>query len=342
MGTHTTGGVLTPDVVGNAAALDVNKFLRLEVEGKTILARASEGDLALQEAFSTNPEQAKSWMTAFSGITESKGGPVSHKFAKQLYWPVGNNEYHLLSPLFPTALVHTVWHTIREDRFSEGAKAAREAKRADIPHAHGYREYLNIVVQQFGGTKPQNISQLNSERYGENYLLPSCPPNWQSDPIKPPLRINSVFDGWFSRRKPVRELTRILREYLASVQTVNNIHIREKRAELIGYIRDELLHFAAELQELPPGWSLHQDCRLNMDEQCWLDPWRAEIDETFASVRARGEWQDGICKRFANWLNARLTDSRNPLPFGEAEALEWQSTLDKELRMIRMEIDSND
>lgn len=26
------------------------------------------------------------------------------------------------------------------------------------------REYPNLAVQKFGGTKPQNISQLNSER----------------------------------------------------------------------------------------------------------------------------------------------------------------------------------
>ena len=342
VGTHTIRNQYIPDVVGNAAALDVNKFLRLEVDGKTILDRAMEGDTSLQAAFSSDSTQAQSWMSAFSEITNSKGGASSHKLAKQVYWPLGNGEYHLLAPLFPTSFVHDIWSTVREDRFSDSAKAARAARRAGEAHPHGYREYIDVVIQQFGGTKPQNISQLNSERYGENYLLSSCPPNWHSESIKPPLRMDSVFDGSFGRRKEVRELTRILRDYLSKVQTVNNVRIRDKRAELVAYTRDELLTYAAEIRSLPSGWSQHPECRLNIEEQCWLDPGRSKFDEFFASIYLRGDWQDGICERFANWLNARIRDSRESLPMGDAEALEWQTVLDKELRMIRMEINTDE
>ena len=342
VGTHTICDHYEPDVVGNAAALDVYKFLRLEVNGKTFLKRAIEGDPSLQTAFSADAQQARSWMAAFADITFSKGDPASHKLSKQVYWPVGDGVYHLLAPLFPTSLVHVIWKTVGEDRFSESAKAARNARRAGNSHHEGYREYPNVVVQKFGGTKPQNISQLNSERHGENYLLPSCPPTWISERVRPPLRVKSVFDGWFGRRKRVRELTRILHDFLLNVRAVNNVRIRNKRAELVGYIRDELLQFAAELHELPGGWSLHEDCRLNLDEQCWLDPWRAEKDGAFASVRGQGNWQDAVCKRFANWLNARLTIPRTSLPMGEAEAREWRTVLDEELGMIRMEIDIND
>ena len=145
--------------------------------------------------------------------------------------------------------MHTLWKTVREDRFSDEAKAAREARKAGIAHPHGFREYPEMAIQSFGGTKPQNISQLNSERYGENYLLPALPPNWQSPAIRPPFAVNSVFDRVFSNRPRVRELVRTLRAFLESVVDYNNLAIREKRAELTAYLCDEALLYAAELRD---------------------------------------------------------------------------------------------
>jgi CRISPR-associated protein Csy1 len=340
IGTHTLGSDLTPDVVGNAAALDVNKFLRLTVAGQSLLARAMAGDAALQAALSDDAEQAAGWMAAFAGLAAGKGQPASHKLAKQIYWPLADGGYHLLAPLFPTSLVHGVHQAIREDRFSEEAKAAREARRAGANHPHGYREYPFLAIQNFGGTKPQNISQLNSERYGENYLLPSLPPNWQSEPVRPPLHSESVFEQAFGARQRVKELTRGLRDFLARVAAVNNIHIRATRAAFVADIRDELLQFAAELQQLPPGWSAQTDCALNRDEQCWLDPARAEGDPDFAHDLRRGDWQDAVCRRFGNWLNARL--NRPQVTLGQAEAEAWSDVLEQALRSMRPELASHE
>lgn len=343
VGTHTIAAQCVHDVVGNAAALDVYKFLRLMVDEKTLLSRAIEKNPALQMAFSNNDELAIDWMQAFAGLTESKGEPTSHKLAKQIYWPMGQGEYHLLAPLFPTSLVHQVWTSIREDRFSEEAKAAREARKAKVAHPNGYREYPNIVIQQFGGTKPQNISQLNSERYGENQLLSSCPPSWKSAPINPPLRADSIFDGAFLYRPRVRRLVADLRDYLYSLPDHKyNIDIRNKRAELVAYIVDELLLFAAELRDLESNWSTHEDCRLNIDEQCWLNPLRAEVDEAFSATYTWGDWKGNVCQRFANWLNAQLTKKKNSLPFGEDEAKQWASDLKAQLRQLRQEVNSYD
>ena len=337
IGTHTVANTLSPDVVGNAAALDVYKFLRLSVSGKTILDLAIAADPALAEALSDDADLAQAWMAAFATLAQAKGQPASNKLAKQVYWPVQGNDYHLLAPLFPTSLVHGVWKRIREDRFSDEAKAAREAKRNGLDHPHGYCEYPNMAIQNFGGTKPQNISQLNSERYGENFLLPSLPPNWISPDIRPPVAVNSDFDRIFGSRPRVRELVRILRDFLVSVEYAGtNIRIRDKRAELAALIRDEAFQYAAELQQLEPGWSQQPECLLNNAEQCWLDPERAEDDPDFASLRRKGDWPDEICRRFGNWLNARLTTPNTPM--GAVEAAHWRDVLDKEMRMMRIEV----
>lgn len=343
VGTHLIHEQCEPDVVGNAAALDVYKFLRLQAGGKSLLSLAAGNDPALTAALSSDTRQAEEWMQGFAALTESKVSPATHKLAKQLYWPLETHNYHLLGPLFPSSLTHQVWITIRTDRFSDEAKAAREAHRKNEPHPQGYREYPNLAVQKFGGTKPQNISQLNSERHGENYLLPSLPPVWHSDPIKLPLFIDSVFDGWFDRRPQVRTTIRTLRDFLYSVQeTTGNVRIRSKRQALLEQIIDQLLLFSTELQSQEEDWTLSRDCHLNIHEQCWLNPSRKETDPDFAAIYAFGEWQEAICKRFANWLNARLSNHKKPLPLGENEANEWQIMLGKEIKVLRREFDADE
>ena len=281
-------------------------------------------------------------MATFATLSEAKGQPATHKLAKQLYWSLGEGCYHLLAPLFPSSLVHIVWAGIRADRFSDEAKLAREARREKHAHSHGYREYPNLAIQNFGGTKPQNISQLNSERHGENWLLPSLPPNWKSESIRPPFFTESVFARRFGRRQAVSEIARILSAFLQSVaqSEANNIRIRRKRAELVGHIRDELLQFAAEIHEIDGGWSRDKRCRLNMAEQCWLDPKRVATDEDFSARWQRGDWQDEICLRFGNWLNAAISTERMRMSQVEAEA--WQTVLNDELRLIRLELTDHD
>ncbi|MEN8180628.1 MAG: type I-F CRISPR-associated protein Csy1 [Pseudomonadota bacterium] len=340
IGTHSLNSSSPSDVVGNAAALDVYKFLRLDIGGKTLLNLASESAPALEVAFSSDEELARDWMAAFASLTEPKGQPSSHKLAKQLYWPLDNGEYHLLAPLFPTALVHGIYNGIREDRFSEAAKAAREARKNKQPHDYGFREYPNFAIQNFGGTKPQNISQLNSERHGENYLLAAVPPSWKSERISPPLKMESIFDRWLNRNKRIYKLTTTLRNFLIKVQPVNNIHIRDKRAEIAASIVDEVIQLAAQLRDSSPGWSQHEDCRLNEDECYWLDPYRSLDDPEFAAARSVADWRDAIYDRFGNWLNARLNTDK--IPMSDAEHTEWRSVLKVEIRLLREELDTHE
>jgi len=341
VGSHTLADSLPPDVVGNAAALDVYKFLRLNVDGQTLLDRAIAQDPALASALSDDADVAAEWMAAFATLPHPNGPPATHKLAKQVYWPLESDGYHLLAPLFPTSLVHAVWTRIRHDRFSDEAKAARVARWERRAHPQGYREYPNLAIQNFGGTKPQNISQLNSERHGENWLLPSLPPIWRSEAVRPTMFTESVFARRFGNRRAVRELTQTLREFLKSVATADsNIRIRNKRAELADYIVDELLQFAGELHELDAGWTQSDKCHLNAAEQCWLDPRRADQDEVFAAERRRGDWQAEICLRFSNWLNSTISTDQTPM--GLPQSLAWQDLLEAKLRMIRPELDDHD
>lgn len=333
VGSHELSEDFDADVVGNAAALDVYKFLKLEHEGRSLLERVLDNDPALVSALSDNPEQAGEWVRAFASITQSGDQRASHTHAKQLYWlagddPTSNDHFHLLAPLYATSLTHKAYQAINEDRFGEPVKEARKARWENRYSETGYRDYPDLAVQKLGGTKPQNISQLNSERRGDNYLLASLPPTWVSSDIKPPLFVDSVFER-FGRRRPVREILRGLRKLLRS-NPAANIHTRNRRDEFLGALIDELVLFASSYSVLEPGWSASLDCHLVEAEALWLDPWRD--DDGFAQRRESGEWAEEVRHRFANWLNKQLSKD---LPVGEAEHDYWAQRLKQQLDALQ-------
>lgn len=315
VGSHTLGLVFDIDVVGNAATLDVYKFLKLEHKGRSFLILCSLLDVDLAFALSPDPTIAKTWMQAFARLGEPRGKLSSHTQAKQIYWPVGDDphddaSYHLLAPLYPTSLVHRFYQMLQDDRFGDAAKEARAARKADAWHVRPVREYPHLAIQKLGGTKPQNISQLNSERRGENYLLASLPPAWQSNAVKPVHGVPSLF-AVFRWRRDVRRLTGQIRGFLES-DPARNRESRRRRDELVEALLDELLQFAAEIRTLVPGWSADSACQLPSHQMEWLDP-------TGVSG-ASGDMIDRMASDFSHWLNGQL---REPLMMGDAEYLHW-------------------
>lgn len=330
VGSHVLSAGFAKDVtVADAAHLDVYTFLKLEHDGRTLLSRVLADDDALAAAFSDDHDQGREWMHAFASIAQPRGSEASHTRAKQVYWLVGadptnNTDFHLLAPLYATSLAHVVYQTINEHRFSDEAKAARKARREGEFSEKGFHEYPNLAVQRLGGANTQNVSQLNSERRGANFLLASLPPNWVSRDIRPPLFVDSVFaPSSFGRRPGVRQAVTALKRFLAT-NPPPNVTTRQRRDKYLNELVDELLLYAAELHTLEPGWSGSPDCRLNRFEALWLDPRRADIDPDFATECENGEWVDKVSHRFGNWLNARL---QHRLPFDDAAFRFWKDSL---------------
>lgn len=325
--------VIHEDVVGNAAALDVFKFLKLECEGKSLLRRVMEDDEALRAAFSDNAESAAGWMAAFRRMRDSVEPPASHTLARQIYFPLEKGGYHLLAPLFPTSLVHHVHLTLREDRFGERAKEAREARREGRFCTHGYCDYPNLLVRKFGGTKPQNISWLNSERRGENWLLASVPPVWSSGSVRLPLGVDSVFDNVLGKLPEFKGARDALIKYLEKhAGDYTNVRIRETRAALLADMTTAVLQWAARIREQEAGWSAGEDCRLPEYERFWLDPGRGETDPEWQSRRDAGQWLEVLLDRAATWFNGQLTTKL--LRMGDEERHEWKKEIAEAARRL--------
>ncbi|MBM5575626.1 type I-F CRISPR-associated protein Csy1 [Deefgea sp. CFH1-16] len=313
------------DVVGNAAALDVAGLLQLADCGLSLAQQIAANDLSALQPFAESEEQLAEWQQGFQQALASKE-LRSHALAKQLYFPLGTGDYHLISPLFSSSLAHALHQRISDSRFSDTAKAIRQLKREEKFSAEPTVDYVNVAVQTYGGTKPQNISLLNSARRGQAYLLNACPPIWQSQ-AKPPSESRDAF--WRQLDQLTWRKTRDLKAFLIRVADRNNIRIREKRAEWVDDLIDILLQYAASIQAMRElaGWSAAS--KLPPAEQLWLDPWRAEVDVDFHTERESKDWQQRVAQRFGLWLNAKLSDKA--LLMGDAEYKEWVGELQPKL-----------
>lgn len=343
VGSHLLGENYAEDVVGNAAALDVFKLLKVEVEGKRLLDWVHANDSDLQAALSDDTEHAQNWMQAFASLVREDLQPITHPMAKQLYWLAGENphddmDYHLLQPMFASSLAHVVHADIQDARFGDTNKQARQARRDNKPSDTTYRDYRHLVARKLGGTKPQNISQLNSERGGVNYLLSSLPPTAWAPPQGPDLRARgSVFDQTRGAFFVFGEVRNLLRELAAFLKTDpdQNKETRDRVSTLVQAIALELALFGASVRARHgAGWTRESTDRMPSCEKLWLDPERTELpvrddpehldwqedDLAFIQAYEHGDWADEVATRFGLWLNGQLRKRGDKLlALGESE-----------------------
>lgn len=335
IGTHSLGTQFAEDVVGNAAALDVFKFLKLEVDGRRLLDWMQVADTDLLQALNRDADIALGWARAFSGLVRRSAEPASHSRAKQVYWLAGTNpsaddDYHLLQPLFSSSLAHAVHADIQQVRFGEDNKAARQSFRDKGHHEGPYHDYRGLAVRKLGGTKPQNVSQLNSERGGVNYLLASLPPRWSRERQPRLLKLASALSA-FERFDEVRPLLKSLIKFLRS-NPPRTMETRTRLEAIAQPLGAQLAVFAASVRSrVEPGWSRSPDCELPQCEQLWLDPERTLLpprpeherdDVKFNTAYDRGDWPDEIASRFANWLNERLREA-GIVEVGDVQYRHW-------------------
>jgi CRISPR-associated protein Csy1 len=340
VGSHVLVDEFAFDATGNGAYVkkiyEVGRLLMAEFEDRTLLEWLRLDDLdiclALGCAGVDGAAKRKALISVFDDRCEQ---PASHSNAKQLYWLAGTNahdekDFHLLAPLYPTSLVHRVYLQIQDDRFSDEAKAARAARKEGAHHGRPVREYPRLAIQKLGGTKPQNISQLNSERRGDNYLLASLPPVWHSTEVRALLNVDCMFKVFRSRRE-VKQQALTLRRFLMS-KPAANIATRQQVDGLVAVLIDELVFFQAELLTLQVGWSEDPACELSMAQRVWLDP---DAERSGGLRMDREDAVDEIAGDFARWVNLQL---RDPLPVGDPEFIYWRKLARAEFALLEREV----
>lgn len=283
------------DVFGNAAAMDVYKFLSLTlVDGQTVLNHLEQQTPAIQQQFTlpdvSYTELAASLLTIKSTDTDKA---VTSDIVKQVYFPVSEDSYNLLSVLTPSSLMFTLKQRINALRFSDEAKVAREAKKNNQHYDGELAEIYSLTVIGFGGTKPQNISVLNSQNYGTAYLLESLPPILKKRSINPPK--NNFFSNSL-RLKDFQEDFDQLHKQLSS--DTNNIHVRNKRDWLIKDIIYQVADKLWQIRFLDAGWSTSDNYQnLSPQQKTWLD-------QAYKDTRQQQtDWHGDIKTALARWLS---------------------------------------
>jgi len=284
------------DVLGNAAALDVYKFLSLELEdGQTILSHLEQSSERIKQQLAIPTAEFQEIENGLMAIKSDNESQVktSGKI-KQVYFPVNKeqSDYHLLSIVTPSNLMFKLKERINDIRFSDEAKLARECRRQNKPSENGFSDIPNLSVIGFGGTKPQNISVLNSNNGGTAYLLASLPPQLEKRTIQPP---RDNFFGKYLKPKHFREEFEQFHQQL--IDEKNNFHIRYKRDQLVKNIIFQLADFVWKVRYLEAGWSdSDRYDKLPHNQKIWLDrQYRHEREE-------EGNLLDSINSSIARWF----------------------------------------
>lgn len=280
------------DVFGNAAAMDVYKFLSLTMaDGKTVLAHLETDSPEITALFTLPTASYDELKQGFISIKQLDGASKTDHLVKQVYFPV-DDDYHLLSLLTPSGLLTQVKTRIDRMRFSDETKQAKESRRKKEHHATGYDDILNLTVTAFGGTQPQNVSVLNSQNAGRAYLLASLPPSFNQRQIRLPshdffrnsLRTRAFKDAFLPLDKLIRA-------------DVNNLAVRQGIQNCLKFIIDQVLQRAFSIRAYGVGWSETKHYQsLPLAQRIWLDDAHLEQREQ------QDDWLDDVAADFARWL----------------------------------------
>jgi CRISPR-associated protein Csy1 len=288
-----TGNVrsLEVDVDGNAATLDVYTFLMIKLEdGQTVLDHFRARTDTLRELLGVDDGEYASLATQFLEIESPDPAPRSHGNIKQVYFPV-DDEYHLLSVLTPSTIVSENVQRINETRFGEEAKAVREARRKNQLNEHAVVDFPNVLTMHFGGTKPQNISKLNSNNGGKAFLLASLPPTFDTAYVRLPRRNFLAEVRWDEElRIAIGHLHRFFKLDYA------NVDIRRGRRRCVEIILDWLFFRAYGLQTIGAGWSRSESVRLPAWQSAWLDAGRLSGRDDVPN------WERMLDESVAEWI----------------------------------------
>lgn len=290
-----SGNVHYPlDVFGNAAAMDVYKFLSLNLaEDCTVLTSFEHDHEDLKSLIEKSSLNFASLKQAFLVIKNDDASSKTDHLVKQVYFPIADTEYHLLSILTPSGLITRLKLAIDQLRFSEATKEAKDKRKKNEHDAIGYADIFDLTVTAYGGTQPQNVSVLNSQNAGRAYLLASCPPILEKRTVRLP---RTDFFVQCLYRKNYQDSFVQLHKFIQL--DLNNIVIRTAIQNILQFVIDQVILEGLKIREsYPAEWS-QQEYYANLPklQRIWLDSMYVEQRENDS------EWRNELSEDIARWI----------------------------------------
>lgn len=206
---------------------------------------------------------------------------------RQVYFPIAEGEYHLLSVMPSSSLSLEMYRRIRA---INGHKIDCYSKKSEA-YGKSCEEVKGLTMIGFGGTKPQNISALNSRRGGKAYLLSSLPPSLHEVKVRIPKSDFFKESIWYkSQSSALYQLHAYMK------QERNTMEIRKAIHDLVDEMIDAVLLVAYQIRAGAAGWSEEETyVVLPRSQKIWLD-------DACMEERQDPSWTGEIAASFARWV----------------------------------------
>ena len=287
-----SGNVMVEDdALGNAAALDVYKFLMLKMEDEqTLLAHLEKDSDLTKEILSIRTTSYEELKHGFLTMTQASTKSITSSKIKQVYFPV-DNDYHLLSVLTPSGIMFNLRKRLDSVRFGEETKQGREKYRKKEYHKPGFQEIYNLTTLGYGGTKPQNISVLNNQNGGKVHLLYSAPPELQTREIHFPKQ------DFFAQSIRYCDSRQAFQKLHALYQKDdNNKDIRTLRDEYYLSVLDNIVKRMWQVRAVAEEQYRPEYHHIVKAQKTWL------LDEYQETRSTTNDWLDSIVTQISQYL----------------------------------------
>lgn len=288
------------NLIGGAACIPQAKLLEAELpDGDAVRTHWQKQTSQFRTLISEEKQDTKQMESTYQTILEkSKNCAKTNHRVKQIFFPLGKKEYRLFS-LLPCSIL--LWELKKRIRAREWSVEEKEGKTTNRRLA-----FFDYVYRKFGGTKPQNISYLNSENGGNAYLLTSLPPTLRRTYQLPTNNFFNTVRIYRPRQDRPNALVLLFDALQASfVSDPNTDWSRRKRKGIIQAIIERGVIQPAEgiRQNAPSAWSEKDNySALPEVQKIWLDPGRDR--ESFTDPSLLVTWPDQIAEQIAKFVVA--------------------------------------
>lgn len=303
------------DALGNAAALDVYKFLSLTLEdGKTLLTHIQQSTDAAKALLTIDSVSYDELRAGFMAIAETENSAVTSSKIKQVYFPV-DNAYHLLSTLTNSGLVFELKRRLDDMRFSEKVKALRKLKKEDAYSDEGFSEIYKLTTIGYGGTNPRNISALNNSQRGKAHLLLCAPPALEKRDIRFPGK-NFFSDSirYYEGLHTFRKLDKLFKTRKDSVIPLQ--HQKSGIEKYLGELLDLVISRMWAVRGVCARQYIKDTNQLSKSQAIWL------CDENHDLRVNSDDWLEDIYSAMTEWVIQGYSHNKindKPMPLGTEE-----------------------
>jgi CRISPR-associated protein Csy1 len=306
----------------------ISQLYSIEVGDSYIGDLLRDGGEEYLKCFTDNSELLHFWCQRFSIFIKNKN-KQSYFLSKQIYFPIENNQYHLLLPLTSSTLVHEL-HLEHKKYWNEDQEEARKQK--------SKREYSEVITCTYPnkayvhvtGSNHSNASSLNGKRGGRISLLPAMPPQWQSS-LPSYVNKTEIFDRNLSYL--LKEEVNDLKKYLLLIKNKSlSISEPKRNAAVISKLRAISGNFFNVIEQINANetvtnWTV--DTELPIEQQLLFEYYRE--DEKAIAAKQNKQWMKVLSKSYARWLNKQLTE-KGKLSLTVIHEAIWADAFLRELR----------